>query len=639
MTGTRTDAENLSWAIKRCQDYLLDRQYDDGYWWAELEANATITSEYLMLTHFLDVADGERWDQIVNYLKRTQGDDGTWPIYFGGPSDLNATVEAYFALKLAGESPNEPFMAKAREFILSRGGVPKVRNFTKIWLALFGQWPWDATPVMPPEIMFLPTALPFNLYEFSSWARPTIIAMLIILNKRPVREVPEYARIDELFPADSGPLKYTVRGKPSGIGWQSFFIWLDKGLRVWERIPLKPGRGKAIKKAEQWILEHQNPDGSWAGIQPPWVYSLMALHCLGYPVDHPVMAKGLEGFRGFAISENGTFRTQSCVSPVWDTAWSVIALRESGMEADDPLLLKAGEWLLDEQITVAGDWRVKAPDLEPGGWAFQFHNDLYPDIDDAAEVLIALRLLDLPQDEKDQAMKLGADWVLGMQSRNGGWGAFDKDNTKRFVTKIPFCDFGETIDPPTEDVTAHVLEFLGMEGSRPETSQAVGRGLDYLKREQEYDGAWFGRWGVNYIYGLGAVLPALKEIGEDMGQPYIQRAVQWLRDYQQPDGGWGESCATYDDPSQRGRGPSTASQTAWALLGLMAAGETDSAAVGWGINYLLDHQGEDGTWEEDHFTGTGFPRDFLIKYHMYRTYFPLIALGRYKRLSSNGRGG
>ena len=634
MTSTATDPDSLSRTIRRCQDYLFDRQYDDGYWSGELEANATITSEYLLLTHFLDVADRDRWDQIVQYLKRTQWADGTWPTYFGGPGDLNATIEAYFAMKLAGVSPDEPSMTKAREFILSRGGVPKARNFTKIWLALFGQWPWEATPMMPPEIIFLPSSVPFNIYEFSSWARPTIVAMLIILNKRPVRQIPEYARIDELIPTDSGPLSYTIRGEPSPIGWQSSFIWLDKALRVWERTPLKPGREKAIKKAEQWILEHQNPDGSWGGIQPPWVYSLMALHCLGYPVDHPVMARGLEGFQGFAIEENGTFRTQSCLSPVWDTAWAVIALRESGLEADDPKLLKAGEWLLDEQITVAGDWCIKAPDLEPGGWAFEFYNDLYPDIDDAAEVLIALRLLDLPQEEKEQAMKLGVDWVLGMQSENGGWGSFDKNNTKRFVTKIPFCDFGEVIDPPTEDVTAHVLEFLGMERGTPETSQPVARGLDYLKLEQESDGSWFGRWGVNYIYGLGAVLPALKEIGEDMSQAYIQRAIQWLKDYQQPDGGWGESCSTYDDPSQRGRGPRTASQTAWALLGLMAAGEIDSSEVRRGVTYLVEQQGEDGTWQEDHFTGTGFPKDFLIKYHMYRSYFPLMALGRYRRLSN-----
>ncbi|MFQ5934122.1 MAG: squalene--hopene cyclase, partial [Dehalococcoidia bacterium] len=309
-----------------------------------------------------------------------------------------------------------------------------------------------------------------------------------------------------------------------------------------------------------------------------------------------------------------------------------IALRESGFSADHPNLVKAGQWLLDEQITVEGDWCIKAPNVAPGGWAFEFENDLYPDTDDAAEVIIALRQLDLPPEEKERAIKLGVDWLLGMQSSNGGWGSFDKDNVRRFVTQIPFCDFGEVIDPPSEDVTAHILELLGMMGHRPESLPAVSRGLDYLKREQEPDGSWFGRWGVNYIYGLGAVLPALKEMGEDMNQPYILRAVKWLKDYQRPDGGWGETCATYDDPSLRGRGPSTASQTAWALLALMAAGEVHSPEMRRGVEYLAQHQEEDGTWEEEHFTATGFPRDFLIKYHMYRIYFPLLALGRYRRM-------
>ncbi|MFQ5872344.1 MAG: squalene--hopene cyclase [Dehalococcoidia bacterium] len=618
-------------AIERCRQYLLDNQYDEGYWWGELESNVTITSEYLLLTHFLGVADKERWAQIVEYLKRKQRPDGTWPIYYGGPSDLNATVEAYFAMKLAGVSSDKPFMVKAREFILSRGGVPKVRNFTKIWLSLFGQWDWDATPVMPPEIMLLPPSFPFNIYEFASWARATIVAMLVILNKRPVHPIPDYARIDELFPPDCGPLSYTVRGEPAPFSWQRAFIGLDKVLRLWERIPFKPGREKALELAERWIVEHQEADGSWGGIQPPWVYSLMALKCLGYSMDHPIMAKGFKGFEGFAIQEDGTFRTQSCLSPVWDAAWAVIALRESGLPADHPSLVKAGEWLLGEQITVEGDWCIKCPDVVPGGWAFEFENDLYPDTDDAAEVIIALRQVDLPQEEKERAIRLGVDWLLGMQSGNGGWGSFDKDNVKRFVTKIPFCDFGEVIDPPSEDVTAHILELLGMLGYRPSSSPVVAHGLDYLKREQESDGSWFGRWGVNYIYGLGAVLPALREIGEDMGQPYIQRAVQWLKDYQQPDGGWGETCITYDDPSLRGQGPSTASQTAWALLGLLAAGEAHSPEVERGVRYLVEHQAEDGAWEEEGFTGTGFPRDFLIKYHMYRIYFPLLALGRYRR--------
>ena len=624
--------KGLDRAIERCQEYLLDNQYQDGYWWGELEANVAITSEYLMLTHFFDIGDRDRWQQIVEYLKSKQRPDGTWSVYYDGPGNLNITVEAYFAMKLAGVSPDEPYMARAREFILSQGGLPKVRNFTKIWLALLGQWDWKATPVMPPELMWLPPFFPFNIYEFSSWARATIVPMTIILNKRPVRPVPDYARIDELMPAQAGKPSYTLRDDPGVASWQKLFVGMDGLLRLWDRVPLKPGRGRAFQKAEQWILKHQESNGAWAGIQPPWVYSLLALHCQGYPLDHPVMARGLNAFEEFALEENGTFRTQSCISPVWDTAWVVIALEESGLPPDHPGMVKAGEWLVSKQITTEGDWAVKFPGVVPGGWAFEFENDWYPDIDDAAEVIFALTKVALNDTIKEKTVQLGIDWILGLQSSNGGWGAFDKDNVRRFITRMPFCDFGEVIDPPSVDVTAHILEILGMRGQRPENSPAVECGLRYIKDEQEYDGAWFGRWGVNYIYGIGAVLPALQAVGEDMSQPYVQRAAGWLKDHQNDDGGWGETCASYDDPSLRGQGSSTASQTAWALLGLISAGESLSPQARRGVEYLLDTQAEDGSWDEEYFTGTGFPKDFMIKYHMYRIYFPLLALGRYRRI-------
>ncbi|MCH8086977.1 MAG: squalene--hopene cyclase [Chloroflexi bacterium] len=624
--------KGLDRAIERCQKYLLDSQYQDGYWWGELEANVAITSEYLMLTHFFDIGDRDRWQKIVEYLKSKQRSDGTWSVYYDGPGNLNITVEAYFAMKLAGVSPDEPYMVKAREFILSQGGLPKVRNFTKIWLALLGQWDWKATPVMPPELMWLPPFFPFNIYEFSSWARATIVPMTIILNKRPVRAVPDYARIDELMPAQAGKPSYTLRGEHGVASWQRLFVGMDGLLRLWDRVPLKPGRGRAFQKAERWILQHQESNGAWAGIQPPWVYSLLALHCQGYPLDHPVMVRGLNAFEEFALEENGTFRTQSCISPVWDTAWVVIALEESGLPPDHPGMVKAGEWLVSKQITTEGDWAVKFPGVVPGGWAFEFENDWYPDIDDAAEVIIALTKVALNDEIKEKTVQLGIDWMLGLQSSNGGWAAFDKDNVKRFITRMPFCDFGEVIDPPSVDVTAHILEILGMRGQRPENSPAVERGLRYIKDEQEYDGAWFGRWGVNYIYGIGAVLPALQAVGEDMSQPYVQRAAGWLKDHQNDDGGWGETCASYDDPSLRGQGPSTASQTAWALLGLISAGEGLSPQARRGVEYLLLTQAGDGSWDEEYFTGTGFPKDFMIKYHMYRIYFPLLALGRYRRI-------
>ncbi|MBI4300873.1 MAG: squalene--hopene cyclase [Chloroflexi bacterium] len=622
--------EALDEAIRRAQRYLLSIQYPEGFWWGELESNVAITAEYLLLTHFLGVADADRWHLIVKYLKSKQLPSGAWNIYYDGPDDLNATVESYFALKLAGVSPDEPFMRKARQFVLSRGGVPKVRIFTKIWLSLFGQWDWKGTPMMPPEIMFLPNWFPFNIYEFSSWARATVVAMLILLTKKPVRDIPEWARIDELYCQPRDQVDYSMPRPKSILGWKGFFHMADKLLRIYDRVPLKPGREAAIRKAERWIVEHQEADGSWGGIQPPWVYALMALNSLGYSMDHPVMKKGFQGFEGFAIDDETGFRTQSCLSPVWDTALAMIALVDSGLPPDHPALVKAGEWLLKEQIFVGGDWQVKNPHAEPGGWAFEFDNDIYPDVDDAAEVLIALLKTKLPDDEaKRRAMEKGLRWTLSMQSKNGGWGSFDVDNTKRFITKIPFADFGETIDPPSEDVTAHIIEYMGKIGYRADDS-IVRRALAYLKREQQYDGCWWGRWGVNFTYGTGAVLPALKEVGEDMRQPYVRAAVRWLEEHQHPNGGWGESCHTYDDPSTRGQGATTASQTAWALMALLAAGEEASPVVERGIRYLVETQLPDGSWDEPYFTGTGFPRDFLINYHLYRDIFPLTALGRYK---------
>ena len=630
------DRNALDAVIRNCQEHLLETQYGEGYWWGELESNATITAEYLMLTHFLGIGEKRRWDQVARYLLSTQREDGTWSVYYGGPGDLNVTVEAYFALKLAGISQNDPRMTRAREFILSEGGLPKVRNFTKIWLAMLGEWGWNAIPAMPPEMFLLPTWAPMNIYDFSSWARGTIVPMTIIMNKRPVRPVPEYARIQELIPEDAGKLGFTVRGNPGLLSWKRAFIGLDRVIKIGEKWPFRPTRRLAIKKAEEWILEHQDGNGAWAGIQPPWVYSLIALDCLGYSVEHPVMAKGLEAFITFGIEEGETFRTQSCISPVWDTAWVVIALEESGMSRQHPALVRAGEWLLEEQIMKEGDWAVKSPGLKPGGWAFEFDNEWYPDIDDAAEVAIALTKVALEPISSERAINRGIEWIMGMQSRNGGWGAFDKNNTRTLVTQIPFCDFGEVIDPPSVDVTAHILELAGLRGLTPESDSRIKSGLRYIREEQEEDGAWFGRWGVNYIYGIGAVLPALEALGEDMGSPYVRKAVDWLKMYQNGDGGWGETCASYDDPSLRGQGESTASQTAWALLGLISAGEADSVEARRGVEYLVRTQGPDGTWREDEFTGTGFPRDFMIKYHMYRVYFPLLALGRYRRAINGG---
>ncbi|MFQ5796059.1 MAG: squalene--hopene cyclase [Candidatus Bipolaricaulia bacterium] len=623
----------LDQAIERSREHLLEIQYPEGYWWGELESNVTIIAEYLLLTHFLGIPDPDRWRKICNYLRSRQLPDGSWSIYYGGPGDLSTTIESYFALKLAGISPDEPFMQTAREFIRSQGGVPKARVFTKIWLALFGQWNWDGTPMMPPEIIFLPSWFPFNIYEFSCWARQTIVPMTIILTKRPVCPIPEHAHIDELYPEPRGRIDTSLPSPDRWISWKGFFMVLDRWLRVYEKFPWKPGRTQAIRRAVRWIIERQEADGSWGGIQPPWVYSLIALKTLGYPIDHPVIAQAIEGFETFAIEEGETWRVQSCISPVWDAVLAMIALLDAGLPSDHPALVKAGRWLFNEQIFTGGDWQVKNRRGRPGGWAFEFENDIYPDIDDTAEVMIALHRTWLPESEKAKALERGLEWLLSMQSRNGGWAAFDVDNTRRFMAKIPFADFGELIDPPSVDVTAHVVELLGMLGY-DRNFPPIRRALTYLRNEQEPDGSWFGRWGVNYIYGTGAVLPALQAIGEEMDQAYVTRAVRWLMDHQNSDGGWGETCASYTDPNLHGQGESTASQTAWALLGLLAAGTAESPAVERGILYLIETQEADGSWDEPQFTGTGFPGAFMINYHLYRDYFPLMALGRYRRILS-----
>ena len=624
-------AAKLDHGIGAARDHLLSLQYPEGYWWGELEANCSIQAEYLLLTHFLDVPDPVRWRKIVAYLKHKQAKDGGWPIWHGGPSGLSFTVECYFAMKLAGVDPDDPAMAKAREFILSRGGVPATRVFTKMWLALFGQWDWGGTPMIPAEVMLLPNWFPINIYEFASWARGTIVACIVLLNVRPICPIPESARIDELYPEGRDSTKYSYGKDGPALSWNGFFKAVDQLLNVAERFPVKPLRNIALRKAEEWIVERQEADGSWAGIQPPWVYSLMALKALGYSSDHPVIKKGLEGFEGFARESDDMFRTDPCISPVWDTCLAMLALQDAGLPRDHPALAGAAEWLLREQVLDHwGDWQVKRPGVEPGGWAFEFSNEIYPDVDDTAMVLIALHKMGWDDDPRMQrALSRGANWMEAMQSKNGGWGSFDADNTRRFVTQIPFCDFGEVLDSPTEDVSAHAVEAMGRMGNHRDR-KSVRRGIEYLKQTQEPDGSWWGRWGVNYIYGLGCVLPALKWIGEDLSQPYVRKAVRWLEEHQQPDGGWGESVETYIDPSLRGAGPSTASQTGWALLALVAAGEAHGEAAYRGVAYLLQTQQKDGSWDEPYFTGTGFPGDFMINYHLYRDYWPLMALGQYR---------
>jgi len=637
LTSKRVGLSPLDGAILAGIDRLLSLQYDEGYWWGELESNVTITAEHLFLTHILGIADRAQWRKIANYILSQQREDGSWTNWYEGPGELSTTIEAYLALKLAGVDPTDPRMHSARGFILRNGGVERARIFTKIWLSLLGEWDWRGTPMMPPEVIFLPSWFPISIYDFASWARGTVVPLTIIQTLRPVFPLPKYAHIDELFlngreNADLGiPLT-------KNSAWSKGFRLLDKLLRIYDRSPVKPLRRTAIRMAERWILARQEADGSWGGIQPPWVYSLIALKALGYPIDHPVMKKGISGFygeKGFSIEEGDTFRLQSCLSPVWDTALAVLALVDASLPSDHPALVKAGDWLLREQILTGGDWDVRCKG-RPGGWAFEFENDIYPDTDDTAIVMIALMGITLDERKKEEAISRGLKWLLAMQSANGGWGAFDRNNTKALLREIPFADFGEVIDPPSVDVSAHIVELFGRLGYR-KGFKPIDRAIEYIKREQDEDGAWFGRWGVNLTYGTGAVLPALAAVGEDIRSPYVRRAVAWLIDHQNEDGGWGERIEGYYDLKWRGRGPSTPSQTAWALLGLIAAGEADSDPARRGVEYLIEAQTDEGGWDEPYFTGTGFPTDFMINYHLYRDVFPVMALGRYRR--SRGGGG
>ena len=627
------EAQNpLDKAIGRTRDFFFREQLPEGYWWAELESNATITAEYIMLFHFLGMVDKLREQKMANYILSKQTEEGSWSIWFGGPGDLSTTVEAYFALKLAGFSADDPAMCKARDFILAKGGILKTRVFTKVFLALFGEFSWLGVPSMPIELMMLPNWAYFNIYEFSSWSRATIIPLSVVMSEQPVRKLPPRARVQELYVRPPRTRDYSFSRHDGIFSWKNFFIGVDHLIKVYELSPIHPLRKRSVDLAEQWILDHQEPSGDWGGIQPAMLNSILALHCLGYANDHPAVVNGLEALANFCIEDDESLVLQSCVSPIWDTALVLVAMQEAGVPTDHPALVKSAQWLLDREVCTKGDWQIKSPDLHPGGWAFEFLNDQYPDVDDSGFVMLALKDVKVrDKKQKDQAIKRGITWCLGMQSANGGWGAFDKDNTKYLLNKIPFADLEALIDPPTADLTGRMLELLGG-FNYPKDNPAVVRALDFLKAEQEPEGPWWGRWGVNYIYGTWSVLGGLEAIKEDMTQPYIRKAVNWIKSKQNLDGGWGEVCESYDDRTLMGCGPSTPSQTGWAVLSLLAAGELNSKSVQRGIEYLVATQKGDGSWDEDLFTGTGFPKFFMIKYHIYRNCFPLTALGRYRRL-------
>ena len=610
--------------LDRAVAHLKGLQRDGGWWKGELQTNVTMDAEDLLMREFLGIRTERDTEQAARWIRSQQRADGTWANFHGGPGDLSTTLEAWVALRLAGDSPDEAHMRRAAGFVRAGGGVEASRVFTRIWLALFGLWSWDDLPNMPPELVLLPSWVPLNVYDWGCWARQTVVPLTVVSTLRPVRPLP--FGIDEL--------RSGVRpgGRVAPWTWSGAFHYLDKALHLYAKVAVKPVREFAMRQAAEWILARQEADGGWGGIQPPWVYSLLALHLLGYSLDHPAMRAGLDGLEGFLIREEtpeGTVRRlEACQSPVWDTALAIVALLDAGAPGDDPQVLKAVDWMLGEEITVRGDWAVRRPDLDPGGWAFEFANDLYPDTDDTAEVVLGLRRVAHPDRTRlGNALDRAVHWVTGMQSRDGGWAAFDADNTQELTTKLPFCDFGAVIDPPSADVTAHVVEMLAKEGQAG--SRECRRGVRWLLDHQEADGSWFGRWGANYVYGTGAAVPALVEAGVPVSSSAIRKAVRWLAEHQNADGGWGEDLRSYDDPSWAGRGDSTASQTAWALLALLAAGERDSSVTARGVRWLAETQRPDGTWDEPQFTGTGFPGDFYINYHLYRLVFPVSALGRY----------
>jgi squalene-hopene/tetraprenyl-beta-curcumene cyclase len=620
-------AAALADGVARARDYLLGRQDAAGWWKGELRTNVTMDAEDLLLRQFLGILRPTELDAAARWIRSQQRPDGTWATFPGGPGDLSTTIEAYAALRLAGDPADASHMAGAREFVLAQGGIEASRVFTRIWLALFGEWSWDDLPAMPPELVLLPSWAPLNVYDWACWARQTVVPITVVATLRPCRPLP--FSLAELHAG--GAARHAGRGLV-GRG----FDLLDLGLKTYARLPMQPARKLAMRRAAEWIVARQEADGGWGGIQPPWVYSILALVLLGYPLDHPVVRSAIDGLEGFLVREDTpdgpVRRLEACQSPVWDTCLALTALHDAGLPGDDPALTRAADWLLAEEITVPGDWQVRRRRTQPGGWAFEFANDGYPDVDDTAEVVLALHRL--PADPaRAAAIERGVAWTLGMQCRDGGWGAFDADNTQRLVEGLPFCDFGAVIDPPSADVTAHVVEMLAALDQAD--SAACRRGVQWLLDAQEPDGSWFGRWGANYVYGTGAVVPALVAAGVPAGDPAIRRAVDWLVAHQNADGGWGEDLRSYTDDSWRGRGTSTPSQTAWALLALLAV-DPHSVTVQRGVGWLLETQRPDGGWDEEQYTGTGFPGDFYISYEMYRHVFPLSALGRYAAAGGDG---
>jgi squalene-hopene/tetraprenyl-beta-curcumene cyclase len=643
-------------SISKASEFLLSLQHPDGYWCGELEADSMLEADYIFLHKLLDSGDPGRIERAHAEMWRYQNDDGSWSLYPDGPGNISLSVKCYFAAKLMGVPADDPRMVKCREWILVNGGVVACNTFTKMYLCAMGQYDYDAVPAIPPEIVLFPKWFYFNIYEISSWSRSILVPLAIIYAKKPFKKIPTEQSIDELFVGGRANSILRLRmDRKNKISWRNFFLVLDRLTHWFEAVHIRPLRALALRRAEKWMLERLELSDGLGAIYPAMMNAIIALRCLGYSEDDPQVIRARDEFEKLGIEQAPTpevpyptFRMTPCVSPVWDTAQAVFALAEAGVLATDPRLVKSADWILSKEVRHKGDWAVKVPRTEPGGWYFEFANEWYPDTDDTAQVLLALNRVENPRERyQDQVCRRALDWVLAMQCKNGGWGSFDKDNTKMIFQYIPFADHNAMLDPPTADITGRILEMLATYGYTRDDKR-VQKAINFIFKEQEPDGSWFGRWGVNYLYGTYLVLRGLDAIGVDHLEPQVQQAAEWVRMVQNADGGWGETCGTYDFPDTRGIGLSTPSQTAWALLALLSAGDDRSDSIAKGIRWLLTHQLPSGGWDESTgegvthqaiITGTGFPRVFYLAYTLYRQYFPLLALTGYRTAMKRSNSG
>ncbi|HVR63925.1 MAG TPA: squalene--hopene cyclase [Polyangia bacterium] len=633
-------------AVEAARAWLLARQDAAGFWCAELEGDTTLESYMILIEAFFGRPGSAKARALAVAIREEALPSGGWPQYLGGPAELSVSVLSYFALKVAGDDAGLPHMQRAREAILRLGGAARANSYTKYHLAFFGQLPWSAVPAIPPEMVFLPGGGPFTVYDMSSWSRTIFVPLAIIYARKPVVALPAACGVAELFGAPAGDGAAGNGGVAADTAWKKLFFGVDRLLKGYERVPGAGAlRDLAVKRAAAWMLERFQDSDGLSAILPAMANSVLALKVLGHREDDPLLREQLRYLDELLLGDAaaGTLRMQPCVSPVWDTVLSSHALAQAGLPADDPALRRAATWLLGKQTQRRGDW-AQRNDTPPGGWFFEHRNEFYPDVDDTCMALMVLRQAraDVAPATQEAAVRRGLAWMLSMQNRDGGWASFDRDNDKRWLTEVPFADHNAMIDPSTADITGRVLESLSHFPEFTPAHPVVARALAFLRRDQASDGAWYGRWGVNYIYGTWQVLRGLACIGEDRESPTMRRGVRWLLDYQNDDGGWGETIASYDDPGQRGAGPSTPSQTAWALMGLLAGGGpaiVDTAPVRRGVRWLLERQDGDGTWEQAAWTGTGFPKVFYLNYHYYRHYFPLMALGQYARARGMAVGG